>query len=217
MLRSGLMLALAGVLLPGAAAYASSLDKDTCKSLEEEQYKLEQTGVRTTMAKGPAWGKANLDADKLQQVRRLIEVDELVLFRCQGKPLVLLPSNVDADPLNTDPDGGKENEAHAAGAKDAAKAGPNAAAVKTDKSTTDVAKKAAAPAAKTTVNKTPPPADAKQAKSALSKEEQDKATTVKGADLKVAKPKAPPPKKKVDDAYRPPPINSGENPFGSPD
>ena len=56
------------------------------------------------MAKGPAWAKANLPPDKLQEVRRLIEVDEQLLFRCQGKPLVLLPSSVDADPVATTTD-----------------------------------------------------------------------------------------------------------------
>ena len=42
------------------------------------------------MAKGPEWAKANLGPEKLQQVQRLIEVEEQLLFRCQGKPLVQL-------------------------------------------------------------------------------------------------------------------------------
>ena len=92
-------LVLTALLLQGTGAQAANLDKDTCARLEEEQSKLEKAGVRATLAKGAAWAKDNLPLDKLQEVRRLIEVDEQILFRCQGKPLVLLPSSVDADPV----------------------------------------------------------------------------------------------------------------------
>ena len=75
------------------------------------------------LAKGPEWAKANLPPDKLEQIRRLIEVDEQLLFRCQGKPLVLLPSSVDADPVQSTDDPA-DGEKPADGAAAATKAAP---------------------------------------------------------------------------------------------
>jgi hypothetical protein len=204
-MRAGLTLVLTAVLLQGAGAQAATLDKDTCARLEAEQTTLEKTGVRATLAKGAAWAKDNLPLDKLQQVRRLIEVDEQILFRCQGKPLVLLPSSVDADPVQgTDdngPDGekpadGKAAATKAAPAKDAKTPAPKAAAVTPGKAAVEPpAKKAptAAPKATAPVQAKPKDAPAKSEATA------------------AAKPKPAP--KKVDDAYKPPQAESGQSPF----
>ena len=124
MMRTGLTLVLTALLLQAVGAQAATLDKDTCARLEEEQTTLEKTGVRATLAKGAAWAKDNLPLDKLQEVRRLIEVDEQILFRCQGKPLVLLPSSVDADPVQTTDDNAPDGEKPADGAAAATKAAP---------------------------------------------------------------------------------------------
>ena len=43
------------------------------------------------MGKGPEWAKVNLAPEKLEQIRRLIELDEQLLFRCGGRPLVVIP------------------------------------------------------------------------------------------------------------------------------
>lgn len=91
------------------AASAASLDKDSCNRLKTEQDGLEKGGVRAVMAKGPDWAKANLPPDKLEEIRRTIELDEQLLFRCAGKPLVVLPP--EADPAASPPEpieGGKE-------------------------------------------------------------------------------------------------------------
>src|SRR5215510_7621302 len=82
--------------LGGAAAAA--LDQEACARLKTELLQLELAGVRVSMAKGPDWAKANLATDKLDQIKRLLEVEEQILFRCQGKPLVVLPEGVDAEP-----------------------------------------------------------------------------------------------------------------------
>jgi hypothetical protein len=204
-MRWGMTLVLTAMLLQGGGAWAASLDKDTCGRLEEEQTTLEKAGVRATLAKGAAWAKDNLPLDKLQQARRLIEVDELILFRCQGKPLVLLPSSVDADPVVTEetaqdgekPADGKAAPTKAAPAKDAKAPAPKAAAVATPgKAAVEPAAKKAPPAPP----KTTAPVQPKQ-KDAAAKPEA----------VTAAKPKAPP--KKVDDAYKPPQADPAQNPF----
>jgi hypothetical protein len=204
MMRAGLTLVLTAMLLQASAARAATLDKDTCVRLEEEQNTLEKAGVRTTLAKGAAWAKDNLPLDKLQQVRRLIEVDEQILFRCQGKPLVLLPSSVDADPVVTEdtaqdgekPADGKAAPIKAAPAKDAKAAAPKAAAVATPgKAAVDVPKKAPPAVPKATTPVQPKQKDAAAKPEAVS----------------AAKPKAPP--QKVDDAYKSPKPDTSQNPF----
>ena len=206
-MRGGVMLILVALLLQGIGAQASNLDKDACTRLEEEQSKFEKAGVRATIAKGAAWAKDNLPLDKLQEVRRLIEVDEQILFRCQGKPLVLLPSSVDADPVATTtdenaPEGEKPADGKAAPAKAAAPkdapakaAAPKAAAAKSDAAPV---KKAAPVAPKATAPTQPKP--------------QSKDGAAKSEATAVAKPKPAP--KKVDDAYKPPKPDAGQSPFG---
>jgi len=205
------------MLLHGTGAAASNLDKDACAKLKDEQAQLEKTGLRATMAKGPDWAKGNLAPEKLQEVRHLIEVDEQLLFRCQGKPLVLLPSSVDADPVVTTDENAADGEKPAdskaapakaaapkdAPAKDAKAAAPKAAAVKTDAAAgakTDAAKKAAPVLPKAAAPTQPKP----QSKDGAAKSE---------AAAAVAKPKPAP--KKVDDAYKPPKPDAVQNPFAN--
>jgi len=205
MMRAGLTFVLTTMLLQGVGAQAATLDKDTCARLEVEQAALEKGGVRGTLAKGAAWAKDNLPLDKLQEVRRLIEVDEQILFRCQGKPLVLLPSSVDADPVqSTDdpPDGEKPSDdaaaaTKAAPAKDAKTPAAKAAVVTPGKAAVE------APARKT------PPAAPKPTAPVQPK---PKDSAIKGeATTAASKPKPAP--KKVDDAYRPPKPEPAQEPF----
>jgi hypothetical protein len=178
MIRRCLSLCAVALLLPAGAAMAASLDKETCDKLKGEQMELEGTGVRGNMAKGPEWAKANLAPDKLGQIKRLIEVEELLLFRCQGRPLVVLPPEPELDPA-AKPD---EKDDDTAPAKDA-KAAPAAPAVQ----------KAPAQPAKAAVGGAPKPAvgDAKAKPDVPAKKVDVPAKAAK------AKPKA-------DDAYRPP-------------
>lgn len=63
-------------------AHAAPLEKEACDQIKAEQATLGTAGARAHYAKGPAWAKANLTPEKLQQVARLIEIDEQVAFRC---------------------------------------------------------------------------------------------------------------------------------------
>lgn len=135
MTRSGLSLVIAALLLQAPSVRAAQLDKDSCSKLKSEQAQLEQGGARSSLGKGPEWAKANLAPDKLELICRLIEVDEQLLFRCAGRPLVVLPN--DPDPA-----------ARAVQGKDGAKGGPPAAAPKApagQKKKAVPPKKAAAP------------------------------------------------------------------------
>jgi hypothetical protein len=182
MIRRSLGLSAVVLLLQVGAAGAASLDKETCDKLKGELTLLEGAGARANMAKGPDWAKANLAAEKLGEIKRLIEVDELLLFRCQGRQLVILPAEVELDPAAAEP---KEDGTDAA--KDG-KAPPAA-----DKKAPP-AKKAAAPPAKATAGG--------EAKGVV-----DAPKKVEAAPAKAAKAKP-----KVDDAYRPPGAAPGVDP-----
>lgn len=233
MTRSGLSLVIAALLLQAPATRAAQLDKDSCGKLKTEQAQLEQGGTRGSLGRGPEWAKANLAPEKLEQIRRLIEVDEQLLFRCGGRPLVILPS--DPDPA------AREVES-----KDGAK-GPPAKAARTpatEKKTPAIEKKkavplkkAAAPAvdqpAKEVAKETPPPTavpppEAAPAPAKEAAKEPPPATTApqpaaapvpspppskEEADKKAAAVKAAKAKKKANDAYRPPAPEWGSNPF----
>ena len=87
------LLLLIAALAVGAAltqARASPLDADTCNKMMVEQGTLETAGVEQDLAKGPEWAKSNLSADKIAQIRRFIELEELILFRCRSKSRVVL-------------------------------------------------------------------------------------------------------------------------------
>jgi hypothetical protein len=183
MIRFGLPLAVQAMLLGCGAAAAATLDQDACARLKTELLQLELAGTRNDMAQGPDWAKANLSGGKLAQIKRLIEIEEQLSFRCQGKPLVALP------------EGGVDGEA-ASAERGKEPAGPAKAA--TDMKAT----KGSQPAGK---------AQAKQpaaSKGAVSKAPAaDK--TAPGAQPSAAPPKPKPKAKpKVDDAYRPPPVSS---------
>jgi hypothetical protein len=176
MTRSGTMVLVAALLLQVPAARTAPLDKDGCANLKAEQAQLEHAGARGNMAKGPQWAKANLEPDKLDQIRRLLEVDEQLLFRCQGRPLVNLPKDpTDPDPAAREP------------GTEAAKAAPAAKAPKAAKK--EVAKKEPGKAAPGAKKAAAQPADA--------------AAKTEAKKPPAAKKKA---KQKADDAYSPPPV-----------
>lgn len=178
MTRSGISLVIAALLLQGSAARAAQLDKDSCAKLKTEQAQLEQGGTRGSMGKGPEWAKVNLAPEKLEQIRRLIELDEQLLFRCGGRPLVVIPH--DPDPA------AREVES-----KDGAAKGPPAKAAKApdaEKKQVVPLKKAAAPPAnqpaKGAAKETPPvkTAPRPEATSAPAKEGEDKKAAVPPVD-----------------------------------
>jgi hypothetical protein len=98
MKRSHLLLgSTVALLLAWQKAGAAPLDEETCGKLNGERVQLEFLGAGTNMAKGPEWAKANLSADAVKQVLRLIDVEAQLLFRCTGSNLVNLPTEADSD------------------------------------------------------------------------------------------------------------------------
>jgi len=200
MIRGRLVLYLAVVLVALARASAAPLDADTCAKLKAEQTQLEDAGAGHNMAKGPQWAKANLAPDKIEQVRRLIELEELLLFRCTGRSLVTLPPEPDPDPAaaSAEPaeDGKDTPEAASSGGK---KASAHAATGQSDhpKNAPAAAKSPGSPAKgqNAKAKKKGPEAEASGAAGKDAKQEGAKGR----ANAKAA------PKAKTGDAFKPPP------------
>ena len=101
-LRTLLLLAGTALLVPVTAVLAAPLDNETCTMLRNEQLQLEAAGVRDSMANDPLWSAANLPAARLNDIKRLIELDEQITFRCpplqvvvataEGKVVIPLPT-----------------------------------------------------------------------------------------------------------------------------
>jgi hypothetical protein len=142
------------LLMAAGGAEAASLDKETCDKLKAEQVQLEGTDARVNMAKGPDWAKANLGPEKLGEIKRLIEVEELLMFRCGTGSRLVMPADSDSD----DDDDSKKNGEKAPPAKEATKS----AKAPEDKSENKngAARKAGAPA-KAAKAKQSAPADKK--------------------------------------------------------
>lgn len=205
MTRGFLSVALLGVLafaLLDTGIRAEPLDAATCGQLKGEQVRMEQTGVRGNMEKGPMWAKSNLAADKLDQIRRLMDLDEQLLFRCSSRNLVELPPDADADPAPAKAD--EEG-------KDAASSKTDAAPAAQKKPAT--AKAAPAEQAKTPAAK-PKPKEAAKTAPAPPKAPAKDTGAAPASDKAAAAVKAKP-KPKADDAYKPPPVNPTVDPFAN--
>src|SRR5665647_2527970 len=79
-LRS-LLVAAVSVAAP-AAVGAAKLDKAACSDLSNELTAVKATGVKADMERGPEWAKANMPAERLESVRRLMELEDQLQFRC---------------------------------------------------------------------------------------------------------------------------------------
>ena len=197
---------------------AAPLDADTCSKLDAERLQLEFAGARTNMAKGPEWAKtAKLSTEALNQIRRLIDVDGQLLFRCTGGSLVNLPADApDPDPAaapREPAEDGKETPEQDAPAKAAPAVKPKPDTTK-KAATTPPAKSPdakAAPAAKTAPADKSQPAKKAPADKAKTPEDKAKAEKTPAPQAKAPQAKAKP---KTDDAYKPPPAaNPNADPF----
>jgi hypothetical protein len=211
MTRSGITLFVAVLLLQMPVARTAPLDKDGCAKLKVEQGQLEHAGARGNMGKGPQWAKTNLEPEKLDQIRRLLEVDEQLLFRCHGKPLVNLPKDpADPDPAAREPgtDGAKAGKA-AKTPKAPKKESVKKEGDKKDAGNKAAMKKVAAPPGDPTKGEAPQTSEVGKAlpesKAALEKKTAQKPPAAKKAKAK----------QKADDAYRAPATEPGSNPFAN--
>jgi hypothetical protein len=209
-----LLLCLAALCASLAEVRAAPLDADTCTKLAIEHGELEVAGIDKEMTKGPEWGKANLGPERLAQVRRFIELEELMLFRCRGKSLVTLPPDTEpsatGDQDKQEADGKQDKQGKEPPAAKAAKPAPAAAPAKGQ---------AAAAKQKTETGKKGDKAETGKAKPAPQPKKQE---APKKAPTEASAPRAPvseiaksPPKAKVDDAYKAPPPDPSVNPFAN--
>ena len=62
---------------------ASALGIGDCEAYEREHEQYVASGIRADMLRGPEWAKANLPANRVQQVLRFLFLEEQIRFRCQ--------------------------------------------------------------------------------------------------------------------------------------
>lgn len=78
---------------------AEPVDKAMCEGMASEHQGLVAAGLKADMEKGAEWGKANLSAERLKLISRLIEVEEVLAFRCRTLAIPIkrreLPTGVD--------------------------------------------------------------------------------------------------------------------------
>jgi hypothetical protein len=197
MISGRLLFLVAGLAACVAAltqARAAPLDAETCAKLQTEHGELENAGVERDMEKGPDWAKANLGLEKLQRVQRFIELEEVLVFRCRSRTIVHLTPERE---WSTDQDNDDKDD------NDAKEVAPKTG-------------KAAAASAKAADPKTQPAAKPKKQSPGV---KPAKTTPAKAAAGQPAEPgvtsieKRPPPKAKVDDAFKVPPPDPSVNPF----
>ena len=75
-LRASRVVVAAVALVVPAVAWGAALDADSCAKLKSEQEAMEKAGLKETVIRGPEWAKANLAPEKLNEIKRWIEVDE---------------------------------------------------------------------------------------------------------------------------------------------
>lgn len=212
-------LALIALVVPLAVAgtQAAPLAKDACDTLKAEQSALAGTGLRADVAKGAAWAKANLSADRMKAIQRLIEVDEQIIFRCEikrppadtdadaggdsGKPEAAKPATAKAKPAVTDTPGKGEATADAAPVQPAAAgekahgaAGAGGAEAKPEPKKKSAAKPKSKPEPKPDATSDAKPAGAAETKPDAKVERKSTGKSKESARAKVA----------PDDAYVPP-------------
>ena len=203
-----LLIAVLACLCLPQSGFAAALDADSCSKLKVQQDEMEKAGLKDLVGKGPEWAKANLPQEKLNDIKRWIEVDEQLLFRCPGRHLVNLPLEPDPPPPppaeDKKPDGEKA-DAPVVAPRPAApvekKAAPPAQAA--DKKAAQPEKKAPEKKPQPQPQRKPPPAKEKTDTGSGDEQEVKPAPKVKATSKQ--KPK--------DDAYKPP-TSDPNNPFG---
>jgi len=78
-----LLVAAASLLDLGRAA-AEPLDKQSCSDLQTERKQLLTKNMQTALDQGPDWVKTHLNETEIDQVRRFLNIEEQIEFRCRG-------------------------------------------------------------------------------------------------------------------------------------
>jgi hypothetical protein len=203
-----LALLAASVVLAAPGVQAAALDADSCAKLKTQQEQMEKAGLKDIVARGPEWAKANLPPEKINDIKRWIEVDEQLLFRCPGRHLVNLPLEPDPPPPPPPAADDKKPDSDKAAAPAATPPAPAAVPPPAEKKAATPEKKAATPDKKTPEKKAAP-----QRKAPAAKDKSTPETGDDGEPKAAPKVKATAKQKPKDDAYRPP-AGDSNNPFG---
>ena len=101
-LNAALLIVAAASLLGPTWAGAEPLDKQSCSSLQTDRTKLLTRDMKAALDQGPDWVKTHLNEAEIDQVRRFLNIEEQIEFRCRGggvdKTKVVAP-DADAVPL----------------------------------------------------------------------------------------------------------------------
>jgi len=80
-----ILLAAAVTLMGSGGAWSGKLDKAACAAIASEIESIASTGLREDMERGPEWARANMPPERLEKVRRLLELGDQLEFRCPGR------------------------------------------------------------------------------------------------------------------------------------
>jgi len=78
------------VLIAGAApligpgALAEPLDRESCAGLQSERKQLFNADMQAALDQGPDWVKKHLTDEAIERVRRFLDVEQQIQFRCRG-------------------------------------------------------------------------------------------------------------------------------------
>lgn len=119
-MRIAELILVTGLVISASASQAAPLEPAACADLKAEKIKLATDALKAEMAHGAEWAKSNLAAERLSEIRALIELEEQIAFRCPNpKPpaqpkaaAAANPSGETADPASA---GSTGNNAAGAG------------------------------------------------------------------------------------------------------
>ena len=72
----------------GVATMAEPLDRDSCLKLQGERQKLLTREMQAALDRGPDWVKDHLDPGDIEKVRKFLDVEAMIEFRCRNGGVV---------------------------------------------------------------------------------------------------------------------------------
>ena len=70
--------------LIGLGAVAEPLDRESCATLQNERKQLFNADMQAALDQGPDWVKKHLTDEAIERVRRFLDVEQQIQFRCRG-------------------------------------------------------------------------------------------------------------------------------------
>jgi hypothetical protein len=120
-LRVSVVLAL--IVAGTGCAWAVKLDKAACDNLRTELAGAAAIGLKADMERGPEWAIVNLPPERLAAIKRMIEVQEQLEFRCGMRPTAIAKTRDDKPGApSAKPENGKADQANVAPQSPAANA-----------------------------------------------------------------------------------------------